>query len=581
MRISPRCLSALRHLAIRSSFAALAVLLALVATSCESSEAQPTVVIERVVEVTREVPAATSVAGQSESTPLIAIPEPDDIQTGGSAQQQPNQLILFDIDESRYAKLQAIAAKEGATLTLTRVKRSGGWDMGVPDPQEVPAIIVLAGYGGLHGNEEGLGINSGILVHLHSYVNRGGRLVFFVHPALSKLNTLLQDTFQFLVIPEDVTPIDSWELHVNGGSLWSHWKGLTIGTDRSPYTQRTGARLFYTAVALRSYFEPLDVNFPVTTIQSSFADKSRAASVLAKVGSGEALFITGFSAGDEGTRFRGYVNFLNDRSIDLWDNEEAAHQMIRWLMGLTEESDFLALPGNRTFDAASVLARFSTGDPRKGEERADASGEIIAQYSSGNADNDRVLDLLHTLSPELSLDERKRAADELAKLSGDDEWDDEEKAAVVSHLAALVTGEEVNSEGRIAAAHEIVALYRAGSLDSDRALGLMDTIAPGLSVHERKKAAGMLARLSAATDWEDADRVEAANEVFRLVTGIPLEAEKRIGAAVDLAGIGVKIFDTQGQFDDRDIDIATELIKLSLTGELTVESVESLLGLVH
>ena len=228
-----------------------------------------------------------------------------------------------------------------------------------------------------------------------------------------------------------------------------------------------------------------------------------------------------------------------------------------------------------SFDAASILARFSTDDPEEGEERAKASGEIVAQYNSGNADTGRVVDLLHTLSPELSLDERRRAAEELTRLSGDDA----EVAAAVNHLAALITGHEVNAEGRIAAASEMVALYRAGDLNTDAALGLMDTIAPGLSVLERAKAAELLAKFSVTDDWDDADSMEAANEVFRLATGVPLEAEKRLGAAVDLAGMGVKIFDTEGQFDDRDIDIATELIKQSLTGELTTESVKSLLEL--
>ena len=225
------------------------------------------------------------------------------------------------------------------------------------------------------------------------------------------------------------------------------------------------------------------------------------------------------------------------------------------------------------------MARFSTDDPRKGEEHATASGEIVAQYSSGDVDTDRVLDLLHTLSPELSLDQRRRAADELARLSEDDEWDEEVVGAVVSRLAALVTGREANAVERIAAADEMVKLYWAGDLNTGRALGLMDTIAPGLSVLERTKAAELLAKLSAADDWDDANSSEAANEVFRLATGVPLQAEKRLGAAVDLAAIGVKVFDREGQFNDGDIAIATELIKQSLTGELTVESVEGILGL--
>ena len=49
-----------------------------------------------------------------------------------------------------------------------------------------------------------------------------------------------------------------------------------------------------------------------------------------------------------------------------------------------------------------------------------------------------------------------------------------------------------------------------------------------------------------------------------MVTGVPLAAEQRAGAAVDLAGMGVKVFDTEDSFDDRDIDNATTLIKQAI-----------------
>ena len=49
-----------------------------------------------------------------------------------------------------------------------------------------------------------------------------------------------------------------------------------------------------------------------------------------------------------------------------------------------------------------------------------------------------------------------------------------------------------------------------------------------------------------------------------------------MGAAVDLAGAGVKIFDRDGQFDDRDVDNATEIIKQSLSGNLTADSLQKI-----
>ena len=52
--------------------------------------------------------------------------------------------------------------------------------------------------------------------------------------------------------------------------------------------------------------------------------------------------------------------------------------------------------------------------------------------------------------------------------------------------------------------------------------------------------------LSIASGWDNNDRVAAASEVFRLVTGVPLDVEVRIGAGVDLAGLGVGIFSSEG-----------------------------------
>ena len=239
---------------------------------------------------------------------------------------------------------------------------------------------------------------------------------------------------------------------------------------------------------------------------------------------------------------------------------------------------FAASPSDYSFNAASTLARFSTPDPWEGELRADAASEIIARYQSGAAEINRVLDLLQIMAPELSIDERRRAWDRLEQLAGDDELDAIEAASAVFYLGSLITGDEPNPRERIEAAQKIVSLYQAGELDPDSALNLMNTVAPGLSINERRQAAAALARLSADDDWDDADRMEAASEVFRLVTGVPLNAQGRADAAVDLASIGARIFDADGQFDDRDIDAATAIIKQSLTGELTDENLQYILG---
>ena len=237
-----------------------------------------------------------------------------------------------------------------------------------------------------------------------------------------------------------------------------------------------------------------------------------------------------------------------------------------------------ALPTYSSFDAASILARFSTSDAIEGEARANAASELIARHRSGDIDTARVLDLLHTIAPELDLDERRRAAGELARLSENDQWNEADAARGVFYLASLVAGYEPNPDARLEAAFGLVGLYEAGDLDADIALYLMDIIAPELDINERRQAAAALARLAADDDWDHADRMAAASETFRLVTGVPLAAEQRIGATVDLAGVAVKIFDTDDSFDDRDIDTATTVIKRAISGDLTTDSLANILG---
>ena len=91
------------------------------------------------------------------------------------------------------------------------------------------------------------------------------------------------------------------------------------------------------------------------------------------------------------------------------------------------------------------------------------------------------------------------------------------------YLAKLITGNDPNPTERIYAASDLVEKYRSGDLDSGTALELMDTIAPGLAISERRKAAAGLARLSQDDDWDHDDRMAAGNELFRLVTGVPFE----------------------------------------------------------
>ena len=125
-----------------------------------------------------------------------------------------------------------------------------------------------------------------------------------------------------------------------------------------------------------------------------------------------------------------------DGEIDLKDHREAVSRMLNWLV--EEELGSKALPTDRSFDTASVLARFSTSDPAVVEARSDAVSEIVSMYIEGNAGREQILDLLHTMSPELSINERRKAADELNRIAYDGTRDAAETEEGVLYLATLI-----------------------------------------------------------------------------------------------------------------------------------------------
>ena len=189
------------------------------------------------------------------------------------------------------------------------------------------------------------------------------------------------------------------------------------------------------------------------------------------------------------------------------------------------------------------------------------------------ADTERILDLLHTLLPERSIGHRETIAFALTEHAAD------ANTLSVPDLLAAIINDTTNDQTRLFAAMDMTLLYESGGLDSELALGLMDIIAPDLSINQRRQAAMALARLAADDDWNGEDKMAAASEVFRLATGVPLNTQQRIDAAIDSAGVAVRVFDTGGNFEDRDIDQATEIIKQALRGNLTTESIRSILGL--
>lgn len=229
-----------------------------------------------------------------------------------------------------------------------------------------------------------------------------------------------------------------------------------------------------------------------------------------------------------------------------------------------------------TMEAAIVLARFSTTDSREATLREQAAEELKTQFHSRKLDAERALDLLDEIAPEASINERREAANNLARLSRD--WDGRDTKEAAEELSRLITGNAVDAEKRIAAANELVSRSNAGDLEADDALDLMHDIAPELSINERREAAGNLVRLSKSDRWDSETTKQTAEQTFQFATGGKLELEKRSDAALDLTGEAVKGF-SGDSLDDKDVDTATELIKDTVSGELNTDKVSDLLNL--
>ena len=106
-------------------------------------------------------------------------------------------------------------------------------------------------------------------------------------------------------------------------------------------------------------------------------------------------------------------------------------------------------------------------------------------------------------------------------------------AAVV--LARFSASDSYEAVWREQAAEELKIRFQSRDLDADRALNLLERIAPEASINERRAAADNLAMLSRANDWDDGNAIEAASELTRLITGTAPDADKRIAAANELA----------------------------------------------
>ena len=259
-------------------------------------------------------------------------------------------------------------------------------------------------------------------------------------------------------------------------------------------------------------------------------------------------------------------------------SHKAATELAKMHVGGSIGSDQAEDTGvERTMDAVVVLAKFSAPDSYEAVRREQAVEELKIRFQSRDLDADRALGLLDKIAPEASINERRAAADNLARLSRADDWDGGNAIEATAELTRLITGNAPDAKKRIEAANELARRSKAGDLEPDDALNLMNDIAPGMSIEERREAAMNLVRLSKSEKWDAETTKQAAEETFQLVTGGELEYEKRRDAAVDLTGEAIKKFGGD-EFEDEDVDVAAEMIKQTLSGDLDSDSVSDLLN---
>ena len=229
-------------------------------------------------------------------------------------------------------------------------------------------------------------------------------------------------------------------------------------------------------------------------------------------------------------------------------------------------------------DAAIVLAKFSASDSSEAVRREQAAEELKIRFQSRDLDADHALNLLDKIAPESSINKRRAAAANLARLSRADDWDDGNTMEAAGELTRLITGDALGTPTSASkAANELARRSTVGELDADNALNLIHDVAPELSIEERREAAANLVRLSKSQEWDAEITKQAAEETFQPVTGGELEYEKRRDSAVDISGGAIKKFGGD-DFKDEDVDVATELIKKSLSGDLDGDSVSDLLN---
>ena len=205
------------------------------------------------------------------------------------------------------------------------------------------------------------------------------------------------------------------------------------------------------------------------------------------------------------------------------------------------------------------------------DRRADAADELRTRFDNRELDADRALDLLGTIAPGASINDRREAADRVAKLSAvGGDWNAEQRMEVANELFRLITGSEPDADRRVEAARELATRFDKGGLEAKDALELMERISPGTAIKTRAEALGSIAaRFGGGGIWDHEDAKGFTDDLHRLAVDDELNLEKRGRAAVDLASEGVKWIggDSYDDDDRKALDDSGRLIKEAVFGD--------------
>ena len=186
-------------------------------------------------------------------------------------------------------------------------------------------------------------------------------------------------------------------------------------------------------------------------------------------------------------------------------SHEAATELATIQTADAVESNTDNTESDYAMDAVVVLARYSSSDSHESTQRGQAAEELKMRVQSRELDADHAMNLLDIIAPEASINKRREAAKELARLSRVEDWDGRNTLDAAEELTRLITGNRIDAEKRVKAATELVWRSKSGDLDADNALDLMNDVAPGLSINERIEAASNLVSLSKTESWGSGD----------------------------------------------------------------------------